>query len=85
MLKNMLNLERQKGAGLVWVIVVVIVILLLVWWIFGGGSAPTTPDDTAEVQIQDTETANIASDLDGLDTMDLEAEFSDIEADLQAL
>jgi len=78
-------MDKQKGSVWVWIIVVV-VILLLVWWIFSGDSEePVVSDNLVMEEIQDPEAASIAGDLEGLDAIDLEAEFSDIEADLEQL
>lgn len=81
----MFKLEKQKGAAnLIWIIIIVVVVILLAWWMFGGDGKKDVADENS-TDIQDEETAGIATDLEGLDTIDLESEFADIEADLEQL
>jgi len=81
-----MRLEKQKGSTVVWVVILAIVIILLLWWLLGGSAVDNDlPTDVAVEEIQDPEAASIASDLEGLDTVDLEVEFSDIETDLEQL
>ncbi|PIR87026.1 MAG: hypothetical protein COU11_02235 [Candidatus Harrisonbacteria bacterium CG10_big_fil_rev_8_21_14_0_10_49_15] len=82
-------MNKQKGsAGVVWVIIIVIVVALLIWWLAGTGpaEAPAVEEnETLSEQIEDQEAAEIAAELEGLGEADLEAEFSDVETDLEQL
>ena len=78
-------MEKQKGAAkLIWIIIIVVVVVLLAWWMFGGSNDTEILENVGD-EIQDEEAASIAADLEGLDELDLEAEFADIEADLDQL
>jgi hypothetical protein len=66
------------------IIIVLVVLAVLVFWLATRTSAPTGPADTAEILGEDT-TSAINEQLEGLDLGDLDAEFQQIDAELNQL
>jgi hypothetical protein len=61
------------------IIIILIVLALLVWWIAGSDRATAPVDENGD--ISDT----YDEELEGLDTLDLEAEFDEIDVEMEAL
>lgn len=66
------------------IVIILVVVAVLVIWLAIRTSAPAGPADTAEILGQDT-TPAINEQLNSLDLGDLDAEFQQIDADLNQL
>lgn len=66
------------------IIIVLVILAVLVIWLVSKTSAPGGPADADEILGQDT-TSAINEQLESLDLGDLDAEFQEIDADLNQL
>lgn len=69
-------------------IIVVIILAAVGWWYYGYQASPI--DDSqllpvSAVEVDNNKTTEIEQDLEGLDLGDLEAEFNDIDSQLENL
>lgn len=62
----------------IWIGIVVVVVAVLLWWMFAGNQA-TAPTETTGGE------TTYSQELDGLNEVDLNAEFQATDADLQTL
>ncbi len=62
----------------IWIGIIVVVIALLLWWIFASNQA-TAPTETTGGE------TTYSQELDGLNEVDLNAEFQAADADLNTL
>lgn len=66
------------------IVIILVVLAVLIVWLAARSPEPTIPADTAEILGEDT-TSAINEQLESLDLGDLDAEFQQIDAELNEL
>ena len=87
-----INMDSSSGKGKAWLWILIILIIVLAWWALSSSKtqAPATnlEEDNSTVEITVNNADEVVEDIDsleGLDDASLDAEFNEIDAELETL